>query len=264
MYYSNLDLTKITDSKKFWKTTKPFSSDKGAGTNGITLIEGDEIFHEESEVANILSDFFSNTVTNLNVSAPGEYKEEESAVSDDAIDNIITTYANHPSIKLINENVLKGYFCFKEVSLNAIEKEVTALDSQKAYMSSSIPTKILKKNNNVCCRPLAIIINKDISNSHFGNCLKLADLTPIHKADATTNKKHYRLPAVSKVLEKLSPFLCGYRKGYSAQHALLSMLEIWRGFVDKGAYGGGVLMDPSKDFDIIVHDLLIAKMHSDL
>ena len=57
-YYSNLNLTKITDSKKFWKTTKPFLSDKGAGTNGIILIEGEEILHEESEVANILSEFF--------------------------------------------------------------------------------------------------------------------------------------------------------------------------------------------------------------
>ena len=134
---------------------------------------------------------------------PGEYKDEESAVSDDAIDNIITTYANHPSIKLINENVLKGYFSFKEASLTAIEKEVTALDSKKAYMSSSIPTKILKENNNVCCRSLVIIINKVISNSHFDNRLKLADLTPIHKSDATTNKKNYTnvsvLPVVSKV-----------------------------------------------------------------
>ena len=134
---------------------------------------------------------------------------------------------------MINENVLKGYFSFKEVSLTAIEKEVTALDSKKACMSSSIPTKILKESNNVCCRPLTIIINKDISNSHFDNRLKLADLTPIHKADATTNKKNYRnvsvLPVVSIILEKLmptqicsyvedylSPFLCGYRKGYSA------------------------------------------------
>ena len=222
------------------------------------MIEGDELFHEESEVANILSDFFSNTVKNLNVSMPGEYKDEESAVSDDAIDNIITTHANHPSIKLVNENVLKGYFSFKEVSLTAIEKEVTALDNKKACMSSSIPTKVLKENNNVCCRPLAIIINKDIPNSHFDNRLKLADLTPIHKADATTNKKNYRnvsvLPVVSKVLENLmqtqicsyvenylNPFLCGYRKGYSAQHAILSMLEKWRGFVDKGGYGGCVL-----------------------
>ena len=126
---------------------------------------------------------------------------------------------------------------------------------------------------------MAIIINKDISNSHFDNRLKLADLTPMYKADATTNKKNYRnvslLPVVSKVLEKLmqtqmcsyvenylSPFLCGYRKACSAQHALLSILEKWRGFVDKGGYGGGVLMDLSKAFDTLDHDLIIAKLHA--
>ena len=60
----------------------------------------------------------------------------------------------------------------------------------------------------------------------------------------------------------LSPFLCGYRKGYSAQHALLSMLEKWRISLDKGGYGGGVLMDLSKAFDTLDHDLLIAKLHA--
>ena len=189
------------------------------------------------------------------------------------------TFANHPSIKLITDNVTKGDFSFSTVSLDAVEKEIAALDGKKASMSSSIPTKVLKENCNVCSKPLTNIFNNDISNSTFDGGLKRADLTPIHKADATTVKNNYRnvslLPVVSKILEKLiqpqivdyvqnflSPFLCGYRKGYSAQHALLLMLERWRVFIDKGGYGGGVLMDLSKAFDTLDHDLLIAKLHA--
>ena len=32
-YYTNLDLKKVSDSRTFWKTIKPFFSDKGAGKN---------------------------------------------------------------------------------------------------------------------------------------------------------------------------------------------------------------------------------------
>ena len=60
----------------------------------------------------------------------------------------------------------------------------------------------------------------------------------------------------------LSPFLCGYRKGYNAQHALALMLEKWRISLDKKGFGGAVLMDLSKAFDTINHDLLIAKLHA--
>ena len=60
----------------------------------------------------------------------------------------------------------------------------------------------------------------------------------------------------------LSQFLCGYRKGYNAQYALLSMLEKWNVALDKGGYGGAVLMDLSKAFDTINHELLIAKLHA--
>ena len=41
---------------------KSFFSEKGAGKNGITLIEGDNIIQENSEVANIMNDFFGTAV----------------------------------------------------------------------------------------------------------------------------------------------------------------------------------------------------------
>ena len=177
---------------------------------------------------------------------------------------------------MINEHVVKDDFDFCEVGL---QKEVAALDSKKACMSSSIPPKILKENNNVCCVPLTVIFYNSILNSCFDSGLTCSDVTPVHKAEETTNKKNYRnvslLPVVSKNFERiierqifdyvemfLSPFLCGYWKGYSAQQALLSMLEKWRVSLDNGGYGGGVLMDLSKAYDTLDHDLLIAKLHA--
>ena len=60
----------------------------------------------------------------------------------------------------------------------------------------------------------------------------------------------------------LSPFLCGYRKGFSTQYALLSLIERWRLCLDKQGFAGALLMDLSKAFDTINHELLIAKLHA--
>ena len=54
--------------------------------------------------------------------------------------------------------------------------------------------------------------------------------------------------------------MCGYRKGYSTQHALLILLEKWRAILDKKGYAGAILMDLSKAFDTLNHELLIAKL----
>ena len=54
--------------------------------------------------------------------------------------------------------------------------------------------------------------------------------------------------------------MCGYTKGFSTQQALLSLIERWKNTFDQNGYGGAILMDLSKAFDTINHDLLIAKL----
>ena len=132
----------------------------------------------------------------------------------------------------------------------------------------------------MCSPVLANIWNEEILlNKNFPENLKLADVTPIFKKKDKTFVENYRpvsvLPTVSKIFERimqkqitdyirkfLSPFLCGYRKGFSIQYALLSLIERWRLCLDKQGFAGALLMDLSKAFDTINHELLIAKLHA--
>ena len=51
---------------------------------------------------------------------------------------------------------------------------------------------------------------------------------------------------ISEYIDKhLPPHLCGYRKGNSAQTALISMPKKWKLSVDNKGFAGGVLMDLS-------------------
>ena len=132
----------------------------------------------------------------------------------------------------------------------------------------------------MCSPALANIWNEEIlPHKNFPENLKLADATPIFEKKDETFFENYRpvsiLPTVSKIFERimqkqitdyigkfLSPFLCGYRKGFSTQYALLSLIERWRLCLDKQGFAGALLMDLSKAFDTINHELLITKLHA--
>ena len=58
----------------------------------------------------------------------------------------------------------------------------------------------------------------------------------------------------------LSPKLWGFREGHSTQHAILNLLKNWQKTLDKSGVVGTVLMDLSKAYDCLPHDLLIAKL----
>ncbi len=91
-------------------------------------------------------------------------------------------------------------------------------------------------------------------------------------------KENYRpvsiLTSLSKTFEKImgnqmetlmmvfSDELLAFRKGYNTQYVLMHLVEKWKNDLDQSKSCGTLLMDLSKAFDCILHDLLIAKLQA--
>ena len=61
----------VTDNKKFWKTVKPLFTDKVQTSSSITLVENEKIITNDSEIAEIFNEFFTNITKTMDI-APGE------------------------------------------------------------------------------------------------------------------------------------------------------------------------------------------------
>ena len=92
-------------------------------------------------------------------------------------------------------------------------------------------------------------------------------------------KSNYRpvslLPIPSKIFEKVlstqlsdyfdkifDDFLCAFRKGRGCQTTLLRLLEDLKYALDNNAYVAAILMDLSKAFDCLPHDIILCKLSS--
>ena len=149
-------------------------------------------------------------------------------------------FVDHPSILKIKDRCQNGFapLFLNKLPLMPLPKEARNLDPTKATTFKSIRHKRLKSNSDVCVEPLTHIFNDCVENSTFPDELKCADVTSLPKNGPANTSTNFRpisvLPTVSKLFERImdkqmvayiTPFvsslLCGFRRGYSAQHALV-------------------------------------------
>ena len=153
------------------------------------------------------------------------------------------------------------------------------MDASKACQDTDVPTKILKENADIFADFLHASFNDFVKKSEFPSVLKQANTTLVYKKGERECKNNYRpvsiLSNVSKIFERImfrqisnymdsffSKYQCGFRKGYSTQQCLLSMLEKWKRAVDNGKTFGLVLTYLSKAFDCLSHEAHLAKLHA--
>ena len=244
----------------------------------IKLTDKDEIIQNDEKVVETLNSFFENAVSSLKLNQNSFAINNEHKNIQDPIEKIIVKNQFPPNILIIKNKIENtNTFGFKHIMLSDIKNEIKGLNPNKATTHNNFPPKILRQSAEVTANTLQLLFNNAISNSEFPENLKLADVTPVFKKKDPLDKTNYRpvsvLPPVSKIFErlmqkqinehiknKLSPYLCGYRKGFSTQYALLSLIERWKKILDEKGFGGAVLMDLSKAFDTLNHELLIAKL----
>ena len=155
-------------------------------------------------------------------------------------------------------------------------KILKTLNPKKATVCDQIPAKLLKQASLQIVPVISNIINKALDKGTFPNNLKKAEVIPVYKKSDKFNQSNYRpvsiLPILAKVFERFQPtrslpflntvFSChlsAFRQGYGCQDTLLTPIENWLKDLFKNHKIGALLMDLSKAFDCMPHDLLILK-----
>ena len=173
---------------------------------------------------------------------------------------------------------------FRAVSALEISDLLKHLNCAKAAGSDDIPPLLLRLCEPAAAGPIAQIINESLSTGMVPDVYKLATVCPVHKSGDKSEASNYRpvslLPIVSKILEKvvhrqMIRFLqdhaelrilpdeqFAYRRGHSCEDALTLAVNRWMMSVDKGEYCGVVLVDMSKAFDRVRHELLLNELQA--
>ena len=264
----------LTDNKKFWKTIKPFFSNKGLNLNKLMVREKDVVVAVKEALTTLMNNYFVNVTADLDLKGDSEHFYDTPA----SVCNIKKKFQDHQSaLKIKKAFNVTDLSSFHEITEDEIGKEISKLDGSKATPVGDIPAKMLKSTTDVHVSLLTKIINSSIQNGCFPDELKAAEVTPIFKKNDDLDKENYRpvsvFPHVSKIIKrvmythiqnfmeyKLSKLLTGFRKNDSIQHSLVNMLEKWKNTLDKGSFVCAIFMDLSKAFDTMNHDLLIAKV----
>ena len=270
-------------NKTFWNTIKPFMTNKvKINSNKIILEEREKVISNTEGLVEIFNNYYINIAeTTLGYPPRSNGNPNDSSNDRDTVINILNEYRENPIIQKINENCVGSTepFSLPLASTEEVNKIIKNLDTTKATGPDKIPPKLVKLCADVLDEPLKNILNLHIKNNIFPENAKTANITPIYKKGSRMTKSNYRpisiLNVFSKIFERyiqqkiepyidtcLSTFISAYRAKYSSNHVLIRMLEERKQQLDDKKFVGAVLMDLSKAFDCVPHDLLIAKLNA--
>ena len=223
-YYENYFEFNKTHLQKLWEGIKQLGSFKSMKDNHPKTIDlNGQILNDSQSISNAFNNFFINVGPNIANKIPSTPDTFE---------------------KYMESRLLQSFY-LKPTDSNEVVKIVSSMNSNKPTGPHSIPVRILKDNIDLLAPPLAYLINLSFQTGVFPDKCKIAQVIPIHKKGDHLCCNNYRpislLSVFSKIIEKclykrIYSFLMkndliyskqfGFRTGHSAEHALVSLIEI--------------------------------------
>ena len=172
-----------SDNRKFWKTIKPFFSNKGLNSNTLMLKENNRLIAAEKELATVMNTFFVNITESLDLK-----KDDDSLnpINIKDINNILEKHKHHPSVHVINRAFMTNEkFSFKFVTEDLVRAEVVNLNGSKATATGDISVDVLKSNVDIHLPYITNNINLLIKKVVFLKNLSLLKLAQSSKRKMT-------------------------------------------------------------------------------
>ena len=107
-HFNSFNLNDISENKMFWKTIKPFLTEKNKTTNNIILTESNQTVREDKAICQIFNTYFTNITKGLKLRQVDESQ----------------SFEKEESCRVIRENYGGESFSFKSIFKDNIIKGV--------------------------------------------------------------------------------------------------------------------------------------------
>ena len=184
---------------EFWKTVKPFITDKRhCITDDYMLEENDYLMKDDKKISNLFNDFFVDMIER------SSGKKPTTSSKDKLLEDIISTYKDHPSIKSMKEHLKGTAFSMPTASEDNIYQMLASINPKKASGNDLIPPRVGARSAGILRKPLTDVINATIDKGVFSTNAKLDSGKPIDKKGSRLDTSNYRpisvISAFSKVI----------------------------------------------------------------
>ena len=266
-YYHKYFLENQVNSKKQWHMINTLLKRKRKKVDVTKLVdENGNVTTSAKEIPEKFNQYFANIAENLKTTCKNRTASPSNSVRE------------YDYEKFMGPSTNKTMF-LKPVTPIEVNNIINELKNKTTLDTKISALKIANQNINFVSA-FASIVNSSFEQGIFPESLKTAKVVPIHKEGLKTSVENYRpislLTSFSKVYEKLMhhrivEFLhtndilyegqYGFRAGRSCEHALLNAQNTLSNSLSKNQVSLLLLIDFSKAFDMVEHDILLKKLH---